>query len=146
MPLALSPDATGEGLVVSGGLLIEQPGWYRFALDPPCAPATLTIDELPTAGRRPLLTGVHPFALTLPDAAACALPVQLLVQSQAQPDPVPMPPGAIVSPAVAAVPAAQAPAVVTFDGYGEARQFVQPAGRILDVAVDADGTVFVLVQ
>ena len=35
---------------------------------------------------------------------------------------------------------------MTYDGYGEARQFVQPAGRIVDFGVDADGTVFVLVQ
>jgi hypothetical protein len=144
--LAPSAEAAAGGVVVTGGVLIDRPDWYRFAVDPACAPAQLRVDGEEAAQLRPMLPGVHAFVLTLPDAAACALPLQLVMQPHAQASPVPITPEAIVSPAVAAVPAAQAPPVATYDGYGPARRLVDPKGRILDFGVDAQETVVVLVQ
>jgi hypothetical protein len=144
--LAPSGESAAEGIVVNGGLLIERPGWYRFAIVPPCTQATLAIDGRPTAERHPLLAGVHPFALTLPNTAACTLPMQLLVQSHLQSELTAIPAEKIVSPAVAALSAAQAPRVLPYDGYGDAREFVEPAGRIVDFGVDAEGAVFVFLD
>ena len=93
-----------------------------------------------------MLAGVHRFILSVADAAACPLPMQLVMQSHTQREPLPISPDMIVSPMLATVSAAQSAPLGVYEGYGPARQFAVPPGRIIDFGVDASGTVFVLTQ
>jgi hypothetical protein len=136
------------GIVVRGGLLLERDGWYRFQIGTECAEAHLTLDGAQAARSelRPMLAGVHPFEVTLPSITACQLPLQILMESSDQPGISPVPPSALVSPTVAALPQARAQAVLTYEGYGDATVLARWTGGAVDFGIDARGRVFVLIQ
>jgi hypothetical protein len=143
-------DGEGTGnppVIVRGGLLLECDGWYGFAVKPECAAAALAIDDQPASSPelRPMLAGIHPFEIALSSATACALPLQMQVRSHERPEPVPAGPTMFVSPAVAAVPQAQAAPVIAYPGYGQAKVFAQFTGGGIDLGADAQGRISVLV-
>jgi hypothetical protein len=133
------------GLAVEGGLWLDADSWYAFTLQPACAGAALAIDGQPaTADRpRPLLAGVHRFALTVAGPAGCDLPLRLAFTRPDTPAPVPLGGDRFTSPAVAELPAAAAPPVATYPGYRTARQIVQLPGRAADLAIGPDGILHV---
>lgn len=136
-----------EGLAVRGGLLLEHDGWYRFKLEPECSQAELKIDGhlLPPANEQPMLSGVHPFEITLPSASVCRLPLRFLMQSNGERAMVAVPAGMFVSPAVAAITQAQAPPVRSYAGYGDAKVFAEFEGMPVGFGIDGNGHVTILV-
>ena len=133
-------------VVVEGGLWLETDSWYTFGLQPPCPGAELRADGTLAApdARTPLLAGVHPFALSIPDPQACALPLRV---TAARPDAPAAPLGTdrFTSPSVAALPAAAAPPVTTYAGYPQAAVLAQLPGRSGDLAIGPDGALYVAV-
>lgn len=127
---------------VSGGLWLDADGWYGFGLEPPCPGAGLRVGGADAAPgvRPPLLAGVHPFTLTIPDPSACHLPLRLTVSRPDAPAPAALAPDRFTSPRVAALPAAAAPPVRVYPGYPEARVLVKLAARSADLAIGPDGT------
>lgn len=132
---------------VEGGLWIDADGWYGFALQPACAGATLQIDGRDAAAdaQMPLLAGVHRFALAIPDATACTLPLRIATSRPDAPAWTPLPAERFTSPAAAALAAAAAPPVNTYPGYPDAKQIVRLQGRSADLAIGPDGNLNVLV-
>src|SRR5262249_13059873 len=59
---------------------------------------------------------------------------------------IPVAPNAFVTPAVAALPQAQALPVIPYGGYGPARLFAELRGTVVDFAVDGAGNVYLLVR
>ncbi len=148
VPVVRTPAAiSNEGLVLRGGIVMEHDGWYRFALEPECSQAELKIDGhlIDPSNEQPMLAGVHPFELTLRSATACQLPLHLFVQSGTKRETATVSPDMFVTPAVAAIAQAQAPPIVTYAGYGEAKTFAQFKGMPVAFGVDARGDVSVLV-
>jgi hypothetical protein len=146
--LALREDeSAGDEIRVVGGLLIQTDGWFRVSLAPTCEAARLTIDGRPApTDIEPMVAGVHPFEIVLPGPSACPLPLQILLQPADQRGVVAVAADRIVGPAVASEPHAQAPPVVTYEGYGAPRQFAAVRGTIVDFGVDAAGHVSLLVR
>jgi hypothetical protein len=138
---------SGEGMSVRGGLLLDHDGWYGFGVDPPCPQAELRIDDRVATldDTRPMLTGVHPFALTLPDPPACALPLRLETRPAKTAGVVPLAPDRLVGPAIASVEAARARTVEPYPGYTGGRPVALFRGRAVDLGVDARGVVGVAV-
>ncbi len=145
---ATAGDGAGQGVVIQGGFLLEREGWYRFALAPPCAEATFTIDDrpAPSAEVAPLTAGVHPFEITLPTSTSCALPLSIMMQAHGEKEMRVVTSDSVVGPAVASLPAARGAAAVPYDGYGEARPFGALQGTPLDFGIDAQGYANVLVR
>ncbi len=145
------PAATGGapagGMLVQGGVLLDHDDWYGFGVNPPCPQAEVRIDDRVAAldAPRPMLTGIHPFSLSLPDPVDCALPLRLDVRPAEAPAPAPLPPDHLVGPAVAALEAARAPAVETYPGYAGGRSVALFRGRAVDLGADARGVVSVAV-
>jgi len=148
--VALWPDPTGaqsvagDGVAVHGGLLVEREGWYRFAIDPPCAASTLSIDgtrTLPEVASA-MTAGVHAFDLRLASVATCQLPLRLTMQAQEWRVAQVVPFEFLVAPRVASLPHARAAPVASSRGYGSASVFV--TDRVRDFFVDAQGRVTVL--
>jgi 4-amino-4-deoxy-L-arabinose transferase-like glycosyltransferase len=129
---------------VDGGLWLDTDNWYAFSLLPPCPGATLAIDGQPTdpAAHPPYLAGVHRFALTIPDPAACTLPLRVAA-TRADAAPAPLAPDRFTSPQVAALPAAAAPPVLTYAGYRDAKPIVNLPNRSADLAIGPDGNLYV---
>jgi hypothetical protein len=140
---ALPPPAA----TIEGGLWLDTDGWYAFSLQPPCAGAGLRVDDAETSPstRTPQLAGVHRFALAIPDVTACKLPLHIAVSTPEAPNPAPLAPDRFTSPTVAALPAAAAPAVLTYPGYHEAKTLVSMPGRSADLAIGPDGNLNVAV-
>lgn len=128
---------------VEGGLWLDADNWYAFALQPPCPGAELRVGGTLAASdaRLPLLAGVHPFTLSIPDPQACALPLRV---TAARPDAPAAPLGAdrFTSPSVAALPAAAAPPVTTYPGYPTAKVLAQLPGRSADLGIGPDGALY----
>ena len=148
VPLTRSPSA-GPGVNVEGGLLVEGDGWYRWRLDPPCPSAALLLDGVAVSPQqtRPLLAGVHPFTLAMPEPGACTLPLR--ITSERLPGdggPVPLSPQRFTSLAVAALPELRAASVTAIDGYAAPQKLLQLGGRPVDFGVDAAGNITVLLQ
>jgi hypothetical protein len=133
---------TTPGTMIRGGLFLPETGWYRFELEPPCPSAQLTAGN-PASGSpeaRPLLSGVHPFAIRLPKAVGCQLPLKLRIESGRAP-------GKTISPLFVAprvVSAAQADPVVSSPGYGQPRIIARLTDHPVDMGVDGEGRLFVL--
>ncbi len=134
--------STVSGLSIQGGLFVPERGWYRLRLEPPCPQAVLTAGTPPSTSSevKPLLAGVHPFAIRLRAADSCRLPLTLRIES-ARLDGKPIS-TTFLAPRV--VEAAGAIPVVAIPGYGEARAFAHLANRAVDVGADGKGSVFVL--
>lgn len=134
-------------LLVEGGLWLDTDNWYAFSVRPACPGATLTVGGEPALGAapRPMLAGVHRFTLSVPDPAACALPLQIAFTRPDTPTAVRLAGDRITSPTVADLPAAAAPPVTTYPGYRDARQIIQLPARAADLAIGADGTLHVAV-
>ena len=133
---------SAPGLTIRGGLLLPEQDWYRFRLEPDCSSAKLTAGTLPfdSAEARPLLAGVHPFAIRFRAAADCRLPLTIRIERSRRPGkPVPT---ILLSPR--AVLATEAVPVLAVPGYGESSVFARLADRPVDVGVDGKGSVFVL--
>ncbi len=147
-PAERAPHASGEELIVRGALLVDRDGWYRFALQPPCPAASLTIppERPPQPGPAPMLAGVHPFELRLARADACPLPLRVLLQSAPGAPPTVVAPSRLLSPAVADVPEARASTIVDYPGYADARTLAAFPARAVDFDIDAAGRSTVLVQ
>ncbi|MGD9762677.1 MAG: glycosyltransferase family 39 protein [Candidatus Binatia bacterium] len=146
VPLRAVPDPERGGTaLIAGGILIEDDGWYRFALEPSCAGAELAIDgrQALDAAPTPMLAGVHPFSLAVPSLPACPKPLRITSARQGQTSFEPVPPDRITSSAVAMLPQAAAPRVEVYDGYAPAAPFIQVPGRAGDLAIGPDGTLFV---
>ncbi|HSQ00259.1 MAG TPA: hypothetical protein VL049_23815, partial [Candidatus Dormibacteraeota bacterium] len=135
---------------VAGGLWLDSDNWYAFGLQPPCPNADLRIGGAAAAAdvRAPLLAGVHPFTLSIPDPSACTLPLHLTMSRPDTPAPVALAADRFTSPTVAALPAAAAPPVITYPGYPGAQVLVKLPGRAADLAIGPDGNlnVALLVQ
>ncbi|MGH7789085.1 MAG: hypothetical protein ACRERC_19600 [Candidatus Binatia bacterium] len=139
----------GGGLAIDGGVLIAREGWYRWSLAPPCRGASLSIDGRPVLGddrARPLLRGAHPFVLTIPDPAACQLPLRLVAASASDPTPQPLPAERFIASAIAARDEVRADAAETYGGFAAPQPAVQLRGaRPIDFGVDGQGNIAMLV-
>jgi len=149
--LKTSPPTAAEGqsgpaIAVHGGFLIEHEGRYRFELEPACADATFTVDEQAAGAPVPAGAGIHTFAITLPSATACPLPLHVLMFGSGKPEPVILPSELYVSDEMAALPLVRARPTLDYPGYGESRFFAPGIGHIADVGLDADEHVSVLVR
>jgi hypothetical protein len=138
-----APALTAANLPLKGGLLLQEDGWYRFRLEPPCPQASLRVGEPPLPGdrERPLLAGVQPFEIRAKGARSCSARMSLLVEPHggaAFPAPL------LVSAQAAAVPEVRARSVVTFPGFGTPRKLASLDGRALDFGADAEGRLYVL--
>lgn len=149
--VALAPadgETSGErGLVVRGGVLVERDGWYDFGVEPACSHARLTIDGrlFPAGARPPMRAGVHEFEFALADPAACRLPVDMVMRSQAADTMIAVPPSRLTSSKVLDVPAARPAEVSIYDGYGEARVAAAWKTEVgVDVGIDAAGRITAL--
>jgi hypothetical protein len=74
------PTAAGaapEPIVVRGGMYVPFEDSFRFAIDPPCAAAALTVAGIDGSTLRPLPIGVHAFELRLPGRDACRWPLRI---------------------------------------------------------------------
>jgi hypothetical protein len=144
----LSEGTDGKpGITVQGGLLLDREGWYRFALDPPCAAATFTIDEQPVASEmKPMLVGDHTFEIALPGPTACRMPLRILKQADNERDMSAIPAGQIVGPAVAALRHGKARPVVPYAGYPEPKLFAKVSGAPVDFGMDGTGHASVLLR
>ncbi len=133
---------TAPGLTIRGGVLLPEPDWYRFRLEPECPSAKLTVGDssLAAAEPRPLLAGVHPFLIRFQTAAGCRLPLMLRIEGSRHPDKRVSP--LFLAPRV--VSATQATPVVAISGYGESKVFALLTDRPSDVGVDGKGSIFVL--
>jgi hypothetical protein len=134
--------STAPQLTIRGGVLLPEKDWYRFRLEPACSHAELTAGTPLSASAepRPLLAGVHPFAIRLRENADCRLPLTLWIESARRPDK--RIPATLLAPRV--VEAAQAVAVAVIPGYGESKGFARLTDHPVDVGVDRKGYVFVL--
>ncbi|HUI27942.1 MAG TPA: hypothetical protein VL403_17805, partial [Candidatus Kryptonia bacterium] len=142
-----SPESPpGSELAVRGGLIILKNGWYGFQIEPECAGVRLSVDQKPAAseGVQPMLAGVHPFELTLPDVNACRLPLALSMRADDR-APVRIDAQFFVSPVVASAPSVQASPVTPYPGFGEAHPFALLSGGPIDLGVDGQGFVSVFV-
>ena len=126
---------------ISGGLWLDTDDWYGFGLQPSCPGAVLRVGgvEASPGVQPPLLAGVHPFTLSIPDPAACTLPLHVTVSRPEAPAPVDLATDRFTSPTVAELPAAAAPPVATYPGYAEASVLVKMGGRTADLAIGPDG-------
>lgn len=142
-----APD-DGAALDVRGGIRLDADGWYAFGLDPPCPAASLAVGGQPsgTGAPRPLAAGVHPFTLSLAEAAACPLPLRLTVRTPETGGPAPLPAERFTAAAVTTVAAALAPPVIAYAGYAPARVLAQLPGRAIDLAHEPDGSLAVLLE
>jgi len=133
---------SGDAARVEAGLLIENDAWYGWRLQPDCAGARLTIDESPVewGAVRPLLRGVHALSLSLPSAC----PPVALRRSTEGLEAVDLGAGDLVSPGVAALPAAQPRAMAEYDGFTDARVLIDLGRAAVDFAADPDGGLSVL--
>jgi hypothetical protein len=131
--------------VVEGGLWLETDDWYGFGIQPPCAGAELRVGGVAVAPETPapLLAGVHPFTLAIPDPQACALPLRVTIARRDARDATPLGGDHFTSPAVAALPAAAAPPVATYPGYPTARILALLPARSADLAIGPDGALHV---
>ena len=132
----------GPGLMIRGGLLLPEQGWYRFRLEPDCPAARLTVGTPASASpaARPLMAGVHPFEIQLGRAAGCRFPLEVGVESTGSPGtPIST---ILLSPRV--VSQTQAPAVVAIPGYGPAKVLARLKERPRDIGMDGRGNIFVL--
>jgi hypothetical protein len=142
---AAATEDSDSDVVVRGGILVPADGWNRLYLAPECPQATLSLDARPVSPEpQPMLAGVHPFEIRIADAAACRLPLELMIQSVDGSEAVPVGPEHFVSPAVAALPEARAPTVSVYPGYGEAKVIAPVTGRPIDLGIDAGGRLTVL--
>jgi len=137
-----------DAMKVQGGIVVEHEGWYHFDLAPQCAGADLTVDQhrFPASDPEPMLAGVHAFEINVSKPSACPRPLQVLVDTDERHTPAPLAGQLFVNPAAVLVPQAQAPRVVTYPGYGDARVFARLRGAPADLGVDADGHVSVLAR
>jgi len=137
-----------SGPRVEGGILIDQDGWYRWSLDPPCPAATLTLDgqAVDAAAARPLLAGVHAFTLAIPSPDACTLPLRIVAESLVPPRTESVGPERFVGRAVADLPAVRARPVDAYPGYAAAEPLIMFKGRPHDFGVDAQGNMSVLMK
>jgi hypothetical protein len=130
--------------VVTGGILLEVDGWYRFSLQSPCPGSALQVAGVESAGAlTPLLAGVHAFSMAVPDWMRCTEPMRILSTGAAATAPLPVPPEHITSPQVAALPEVAAPAVHTYTGYGSPIPLGRPPVRPGDLQIGPDGSLFV---
>ena len=144
---APSGDGAPAGPTVAGGILVENEGWYRWRLDPPCPDASLVLDGQPvTADAQAMLAGVHPFTLTLPATSTCKLPLRVVMEGVVPRRQQVVPPEHYVSRTVAELPEVRAPIVEAFAGYDPPQALVQFAGRPVDFGVDAQGNFSVLLK
>jgi hypothetical protein len=139
------PLPAGASAVVRGGLLVPEDGWWRFAVEPPCSGAALTVDNTVGASGSPapLLAGVHPFELTL-RSADCPDPLRIAAFSAGRELGRPGTTVRVVSPRVAALAGLRAPSFATFSGYGTAARVAEFAGAPVGLGADATGTVHLL--
>jgi len=146
--VSLAPQASEEpGIRVDGGMVVPAEGWYTIAVEPACEQASLEIDGQRRAGAEPfaLPAGVHRFSLTLPGASACSLPLGLNTQRFDRGGMYGVNAPILVAPAAAEVEAARAPALVSIAGFKPERlPFVEPAGSVVDIGTDANGSLFIL--
>ena len=135
--------APAAGLEIRGGVLVPLDGFYRLALDPPCAAATLAsgVEKGDAVRFRPWLAGVHPFTLRLMSADDCPLPLKLAFES---PSGGPLAEARVVSPRLLDVPGVAAPPAVTEAGFGEPVRLARFDQSPVDVAVDGAGVPTVL--
>lgn len=133
---------------VTGGLWLDADSWYEFGLEPPCPDAELRVGGTLTAPAvpLPLLAGVHPFTLSIPDPSTCALPLRVTTTRPDAAVPAPLAADHFTSPAVATVPGAAAPPVATYPGYPRASVVAQLPARSADLAVGPDGTLYAAVM
>lgn len=139
------------GAVLEGGILIDRDGWYAVGLEPGCVGAELRVGSASAAladPQRPaaLLAGVQPFALHIPDVAACPLPQRLTLLRADGSGPVPLDVDRITSPAVAALPIAAAPPLRSDAGYEASERLTGLGGRAADLAIDPDGSLVILLK
>lgn len=139
------PLPPGAAALVRGGLLVPEDGWWAFALEPPCAGATLAVgDAISASGSSaPLLAGVHPFELRL-RSADCPSPLRIGASPAGENAGRPGAPVGLVSPRVAALAGLRAPSFAEFPGYGDAARAAQFAGVPIGLGADAAGTVHLL--
>jgi hypothetical protein len=126
---------------VDGGIWLEADNWYAFGLQPPCAGAALRVGgtDADPAVQAPMLAGVHPFSLSIPDPQACTLPLHVTMSRPGTPPNTPLAPDHFTSPSVAALPAAAAPPVIAYPGYADAKLLVKLPTRSADLAIGPDG-------
>lgn len=136
-------------MIVRGGLLLERGGWYNFVVRGVCPQAVLTVGDnpFPMTNRHPMLEGIHAFEVRIPNLANCALPLELLMTSDAPGTTHPIDPAALFSPHLASIPLLRPAAVRSFPGYGDARELGKwSSGTGVDMAVDGHGVVSVLLS
>ena len=152
VPLQRVPAASGGdpagGVTVEGGILVDTDGWYRWRLEPACADATLSLDGQTASATdpQPMLAGVHPFALHLPSAQACHLPLRIVMDGVVPRRTEALAPERYVSRTVAALPEVRAPGVEPFGGYAKPKAMLQFPGRPVDFGFDAQGNFSVLMR
>jgi len=141
-------DDAAAPTTVEGGILVDADGWYRWQLDPPCPDATLSFngEAIAADAARPMLAGVHPFTLSLPQGSACKLPLRVMVESLVPQRKAPVPPESYVSRQVSTLPEVRAREVESFGGYGTPQLVMQFKGRPVDFGVDAQGHYSVLMR
>ncbi len=139
------PDAAGpSSAVVAGGILLDSDGWYRFGLQAPCPGAELRVaGQVPGDQPTPLLAGVHPFTVRVPDWTQCGGPMRILSTSAPATALAPVPPERITSVRVAALAEAVAPVVQAYPGYAPPAMLGRPPVRPGDLQVGPDGSLFV---
>ncbi len=147
-PATAEQVAGGAKLLIEGGLLIEQPGWYSFTLDPPCAQAEFTIDAQPGEHTelQPVLPGIHPFTLSLQGASACELPLRILARSEEEEKPGPLGAEFFVGETVAHLERARAEPVIADSGYDNPSVIARFEAEPLGLGMDGSGDLVVLVR
>jgi hypothetical protein len=145
---AQTGDAAGfQGVVIRGGLRIDQDGWYRLSLGPACETVELVVDgeRVQATETKPMLAGVHPFEIRLSGEHSCRLPMRLFTQADNEEEERRVPPASFVSPRVASLGQTRARPVVPYAGYGEANVVASLAGAAEGFGVDARGHISVLI-
>jgi hypothetical protein len=138
-------ESDASEIVVRGGILVASDGWYGFALAPACDDAVLRLDGRPVSAQlAPMLEGVYPFEIRLPQRPACQLPLGVQMRTGRDPQAIPMPATQFVGPAVASLSAAHAQPVTAYPGYGEARVLAQVSASSIDLGIDAEQHLTVL--
>lgn len=143
------PSSAEAGVTkIDGGILLDNDGWYRWQLDPPCAQASLTLDGEPASATeaRPMLAGVHPFTLRVPTTHSCTLPLRIVMDGIEPARREAIQPERLTSPAVAVLNEVRAPATDTFDGYPMPTALIKFPGRPVDFGIDAQGNMSVLMR
>jgi len=137
-----TPLAAADG-TVTGGVYVPEPGWYRFALDPPCEGAELSVNGArePAAEGRPLFAGVHPFEVRVRAPEACPTGWKIVLVRHGTADAAT---ALLLAPRVAGAPGAAGRRAPAFPGYGPAAVFAKFDGSPVDAGLDARGRLHVL--